>query len=314
MACPLGTGGRGMAQHGVGWHCVGWHCTAWYGTARHGMARHAMAQHGMGWHGIEWDGMGPAWNARTTGPMPFGDDGRAQRGRYALSTDAPTSAPTGTVRLWRRTGRRAEVAARSTSGGSTFGPDPRPRSMGWHLTVAISAVPRRTHVCMCAMRIASAAPSVLAPDASAASRGCGPCPLHAAHFRSSRPNPAAGSGPATAPSSFRSARSVGGSPHRRDYRCDRDSSVALSAASAGWPGCRRLVARNRRRSQCCELSPCLGHASVGRLWHAINRLVHTTRMDESACCSCMLKRKVLRLPRAIGLCVTHVAALETPSE
>jgi hypothetical protein len=166
---------------------------------------------------------------------------------------------------------------------------------------------------MCAMRIASAAPSVLAPDASAASRSGFPT-FHCMPLTSGLPARIRGRVWPGHRSVFIQIGMLSGRIAPPKRRCDQDSSVALSVASAGWPGCRRLVARNRRRSQRCDLSPCLGHASVGRLSHAINRLVHTKRMDESACCSCMLKREVLRLPRAIGLCVTHVAALETPSE
>jgi hypothetical protein len=67
MSAPHGSA-PGDRWQGHGWHCIGWHSTAWYGTA---------------WDGTALNGI--AWNARTTGPMPFGDDGRAQRGRYALS-------------------------------------------------------------------------------------------------------------------------------------------------------------------------------------------------------------------------------------
>ncbi len=96
-------------------------------------------------------------------------------------------------------------------------------------------------------------------------------------------------------------------------RCDQDSSVALSEPVRVGLAAAGLSHATDGEVSAATFRP-LGHASVGRLSHAINRLVHTKRMDESACCSCMLKRKVLRLPRAIGLCVTHVAALKTPSE
>ena len=94
-----------------------------------------------------------------------------------------------------------------------------------------------------------------------ASAGCRPraaaVSQHSTPCRSLRVVPPESSGrvwPAIAPLRLHSDRHAGriAQPKRRS---DRDSSVDLSVDGAGWPGGRRLVARNRRRSQCCDLSP-----------------------------------------------------------